>query len=184
MSGRMSAAQQSTRTPRARRALHRATGFVVAVAIYLVMVGSFGAWALAQGVLFAALAGVLSGGLAAPHAGRGGSGPRLLRQLPDLLVRQVLLGSWRVARVAAGLRPIPRGGRVTVPLRAALDAETIALALLETLSPGTYLLDVDAERRQLVFHVFDLDEREDLQRRQARLLHGEEAGAPRPGGDA
>ena len=187
MTGRRNAAPDvAGGTPRWLRGVRSAPGLAAAVVIYLVMVGSSGAWAIAQGAVFGAFALALSAGF-----GEGAAGPRwssarrlrLLRELPDLLVRQVLLGSWRVARVAAGLAPIPRGGRVTVPLRAPPDSTTLALALLETLSPGTYLVDVDEERCELVFHVFDLDEREDLQRRQARLLDGD-AGAHPGGADA
>jgi multicomponent Na+:H+ antiporter subunit E len=143
--------------------------------VYLVMVGRLDVPSLLQGLAAsaAALALARAGGDGPAH--RGSPWP-LLRALPDLAVRQVAAGSWKVALAAAGLRPQPEPARVEVPLPGRPRVSPAALAVLETLSPGTFLIDLDEERGVMVFHLFDAADAPGLRRRHAELLALEEAG--------
>lgn len=143
-------------------------------AIYLVMVASVHPWAVVQGLAIAAAAAALAGGHGELPRGAEPQRWRLLAKLPNLLARQVLTGSYRVARVALGLEPVPRGTWVELPYGERPRVAPAALAIFETWSPGSYLVDVDSERRVLIFHVFDADDADDLRRRHSELLGTDE----------
>lgn len=163
--------------PPAGRALVRwALSVLGSTVLYLVLVARLDVASVVQGLV------VSAGAVALVRAGgrRGErSGHRLLPLLPwvpVLAVREVLKGSWKVATAAAGLRPQPRGAVVEVPLGDRPAVNPAALAILETLSPGTYLIDTDRERGVMIYHLFDAADAPEMRRRQARLLGAEEDG--------
>jgi multisubunit Na+/H+ antiporter MnhE subunit len=87
--------------------------------------------------------------------------PRLgarLVALPGLVwavLRDITVGTWQVAAVVVGLRPLERPGIVVVPFGERSDAAALVGGFVATLAPGEYLVDVDWERRLLVMHVLD-----------------------------
>jgi multisubunit Na+/H+ antiporter MnhE subunit len=154
-------------------------------ALYVVLLARWDAWTCLQGLGAGLLACWVSGSAAGKAEGSGGAAPRRLPVAPWRLVRhlpgvawQVLAGGWRVALVAVGLRPLPRGGLVEVPLAGAPAAmDPVVAALLETLSPGAFLVELDEQRQVVVFHAFDLNDAAELRRRHLRFLGLDRTGA-------
>lgn len=144
-------------------------------ALYLAMVGSVAPWAVVQGLLAAWVALLVARPLLAPaHAEKTWSWAYLAR----LLVRsgrEVVRGSWTVGLVAAGLRPVPRPAWIEVPVGERSPAHPDVVALLETFSPGSYLVEHDEERGVMLFHVFDAADAERLRRSLLDALDGEES---------
>lgn len=68
---------------------------------------------------------------------------------------QIVLGTWQVALIVAGLRRLTRPGIVAVPFgeRSANGVAISALAI--TLSPGELYVDTDEEREAMLIHVLD-----------------------------
>ncbi len=141
--------------------------------VYLVVLGRVDAWSLLQGVLLSAAALVLTRRTRERVTSARGVW-RLAKALPSLVVGQVLLGSWRVALCAAGLRTLPTPAVVAVPVGAEPAVSPAMLALLETLGPGSYLIDVDEREGVMHIHLFDEREADELRQRHAELLGGDE----------
>ena len=90
------------------------------------------------------------------------------RNPPSLLVRVVAFpvllgallvdmtkGSWDVSLRVLHLRPLQSPGIVVVPIGDRSPRGVAVTGLLIGLSPGTVLLDVDEQRRVMLFHVID-----------------------------
>lgn len=161
-----------------KRLAWRGAAIVAGAVLYLAVVGSAGAWAVVQGLVVAAGALAVSRPQLAPL--RAGSW-RHLGRVAVRSARDVLAGSWKVGLTAAGLRPLPRPEWVEIPVADPAPAHPGALALLETFSPGTYLVEHDEERGVMLFHVFDTADAEALRRQLVPALGG---GAGGPGGAA
>jgi multicomponent Na+:H+ antiporter subunit E len=67
----------------------------------------------------------------------------------------ITVGTWRVAAVVLGIRPLTHPGIVLVPLEDRSEMGTVVSAFAATLAPGEYLVDIDWERRQMLMHVLD-----------------------------
>ncbi len=80
----------------------------------------------------------------------------------------VVAGTWDVALRVLHLRPVDAPGFVRVPIGERSERGVAVSALTSTLSPGSVLVDVDWERRELLLHVIDASDpdaiRADLQR--------------------
>ena len=74
-------------------------------------------------------------------------------RLAGQVLADVAGGTWRVAGMSTGLvdRPVP--GLVEVPFGDRSPRGAAVHGLLLTLSPGTLLVDIDEDRRILLFHV-------------------------------
>jgi multicomponent Na+:H+ antiporter subunit E len=77
---------------------------------------------------------------------------------------QLVLSNLRVAYDIVTPRHHMRPGVVAIPLDARTDAETITLANLITLTPGTLSLDVSPDHRVLYIHAMYIDDLETLRR--------------------
>ena len=71
------------------------------------------------------------------------------------VVRDVYTGTWRVALIVLGLQPLRAPGIVRVPIGDRSPTGVAVSSLVETLSPGSVLIDVDWEERVLYLHVID-----------------------------
>lgn len=71
------------------------------------------------------------------------------------VVREIVLGTWQVALVVVGIRPVVRPGIVAVPIGDRTPNGVAATALAITLSPGEVFVDVDWERDVMLIHVID-----------------------------
>jgi multicomponent Na+:H+ antiporter subunit E len=126
--------------------------------VYLLALGSAHPLDLALGlVLAAALSYGLRGRLQRPQ----GEGPPLAARvaaaplLLAALLAEVARGTWDVALRVLGLRPVEHPGIVLVPIGDRSELGVAVTGLLVGLSPGSLLLDVDTERRAMLFHVID-----------------------------
>jgi len=131
---------------------------LVLAAVYALTLGSFAPWDVALGVLLGAVlvAAARRAGLVARSGGPGLPG-RLLRSplLAAAVFRDMTVGTWQVASVVLGIRPLRRPGIVAIPIGERSDAGALVTAFLSTLSPGEFLVEIDWEKRVLLFHVLD-----------------------------
>ena len=87
--------------------------------------------------------------------------PSLLRRMiafvpfAGAVILDIITGTWAVILVVLGLRPLRRPGIVAVPLGARTPLGVAVSAMATTLSPGSYLIDVDWERRVMLLHMLD-----------------------------
>jgi len=133
-------------------------------AIYLAVLTSLQPWDAAIGL---ALAGLM---LFATRAFRDESRPerrpftlrRAAAFVPFALAvaADMARGAWDVAMVVLGLRPPGEAGIVRVPLLDRSEQGVVVSAIALTLSPGSVLLDIDEERRELVIHAIDASDPE------------------------
>ena len=130
----------------------------VLTVVYLLSLGSVDPLDAAEGLVLAtALSLGLRGRLERPQ----GTGPSLAvrvaafpRLLGGLLV-EVLRGTWDVALRVLGLRPVEGSGIVLIPIGERTELGVAVTGLLAGLSPGSMLVEVDAEHRAMLFHVID-----------------------------
>jgi multisubunit Na+/H+ antiporter MnhE subunit len=78
------------------------------------------------------------------------------------VVREVVVGTWEVALVTLHLRPLERPGIVAVPIGERTLTGIAVTALVMTLSPGEFLVEVDWERRVMLMHVIDAGDPEEV----------------------
>ncbi|MBI3969365.1 MAG: Na+/H+ antiporter subunit E [Chloroflexi bacterium] len=71
------------------------------------------------------------------------------------VLRDIAAGTWQVALVVLHIRALPRTGIIAVPIEERTPTGVAVTSLVTTLSPGTFLVDVDWERRVMLFHVLD-----------------------------
>lgn len=136
----------------------RVLGVVLLAAVYLLVLGSVDPWDVAFGLLLAA--GLLVALRRRPGAPAGHDGPLLPRlvALPALVGRllvDVVDGTWEVGLRVLHLRPLEAPGIVAVPVGDRSPLGVAVTGLLVGLSPGSVLLEVDRDRRLMLFHVID-----------------------------
>lgn len=82
-------------------------------------------------------------------------------------VWNIVTGSWAVARIVLGIRPLEHPGIVVVPLGDRTPTGVGLSQMLLTMSPGSFLVDVDWDQRTMLIHVIDASDpdkvRDDLQ---------------------
>jgi multisubunit Na+/H+ antiporter MnhE subunit len=83
---------------------------------------------------------------------------RLAVRFPVLclaVLHEITVGTWQMALVVTGLRPLREPGIVAIPVGDRSTAGVAASALLATLSPGEVFVDVDHERQVMLLQVID-----------------------------
>jgi multicomponent Na+:H+ antiporter subunit E len=143
--------------------------------VYALALGSFALADLLTGlcvsglVLLATRRLVFPGGPRSepPLAGRVLSFPRFAAAL----VWEITLGTWQVALVVTGLRPLSRPGIVAVPLGERSETGIAVSALALNLSPGEVLVDVDRERGVMLVHLIDASDPDAVRRRFERFYY-------------
>lgn len=139
---------------------------VLLTIIYAITLGSFAAWDLAIG-------GLLSLGimLAFRRALFNGASIGLLGLLKRsvaffpfaaAILYEVAVGTWTVVLIVLHLRPLVRPGIVAVPIGARSRTGVAVSAMATTLSPGSYLVDVDWRKRLILLHVIDASDPEQV----------------------
>lgn len=68
---------------------------------------------------------------------------------------EVLAGTWRVALLTLGLRPARQPRIVAVPIAGRSQIGIAVSGLVHTLTPSSYLVDVDWERKVILFQILD-----------------------------
>lgn len=81
------------------------------------------------------------------------------------VLADIVTGTWDVALRVLHLRALGRPGIVRVPIGPRSDRGVAISALATTLSPGSVLVDVDWARRDLLVHVVDASDPDDVRRR-------------------
>ena len=128
-------------------------------AIYLAVLTSLQPWDAAIGLALAGL--MLFGTRAFRNESRPERRPFTLRRaaafVPFLLAvaADMARGTWNVALVVPGIRPPGEAGIVRVPFGERSEQGVVVSAIALTLSPGSVLLDIDMERREMVIHAID-----------------------------
>lgn len=85
------------------------------------------------------------------------------------IVRDMLAGTWAVALVVLHLRPLRNPGIVAVPIEGRSHRGVAATALVTSLSPGSYFVDVDWEQGVMLFHFLDASDPDAIRRDLARF---------------
>ena len=80
---------------------------------------------------------------------------------------EVARGTWLVALVMTGRRPLARPGIVCIPVGERTRGGVAATALAVTLSPGEVFVDVDWERDVMLLHVLDASDPDAVRRHHA-----------------
>ncbi len=134
--------------------------------IYALVLASFHPWDLAIGaalsaLLLLALRQFLFGGRLQPLQGLAG---RALAFFPFAVavVWEILVGTWTVALVVLHLRPLSHPGIVAIPIDERTSTGVAVTGLVDTLSPGSVLVDVDWDRSVMLIHVIDASDPEML----------------------
>lgn len=85
------------------------------------------------------------------------------------VVREVVVGTWEVALVTLHLRPLESAGIVAIPIGERTPTGVAVMALVMTLSPGEFLVEVDWERRVMLMHVIDASDPEEVRAEHERF---------------
>jgi len=72
-----------------------------------------------------------------------------------MMGRDVVVGTWDVARVVLGINRTYHPGIIKIPIGDHSERAVGFAGLCLTLSPGSFLLDVDWEERVMLIHVID-----------------------------
>ncbi len=84
-----------------------------------------------------------------------------------MAMREIVMGSITVAAFVLGLRQLEHPGIVAVPIGARTPTGVGMSAMILTMSPGSFLVDVDWDERVMYIHVMDASDpdmvRDDLQ---------------------
>jgi multicomponent Na+:H+ antiporter subunit E len=127
--------------------------------VYLMVLTSSDPWDIFIGVMVSAgLAFAFRGFVA---AGRPQPPGTLLRRFiafwPYMMavIWDILQGAWIVVRIVLRVRPLVHPGIVAVPIEDRTPTGVAVSAIATTLSPGTFLVDVDWERGVMLIHAIE-----------------------------
>lgn len=154
-----------------------ALGVVLLSGVYVLVLGSLNPWDVAAGVLVAVVVLVGFRRFLLGMTGREGAEPRrglagrILRfpAFAAAVGREVVVGTWQVLLIVAGVRSGEYAGIVAVPIGERTELGVAVSSLTATLSPGELLLDVDWERGVMLLHVLDAREPADVVERHQRI---------------
>lgn len=127
---------------------------------YALVLASFDPWDLLLGfALSATLLFLFRGpvlGAASDSEPKNLSG-RLVAFVPFTVVvfRDIVVGTWEVTLVTLHLRRLLNPGIVAVPIGERTSSGVTVSALVTTLSPGAFLVDVDEEKGVMLIHAID-----------------------------
>ncbi len=102
----------------------------------------------------------------------GGGGASFLRRVAAFVpfsfavFWEVIAGTWEVTLVTLHLRPLRSPGIVEVPIEERTPAGVAAWAVITSLAPGTFFVDVDQKRGVVLIHVIDAGDPEAFRRKQ------------------
>ncbi len=103
--------------------------------------------------------------------------PAFLRQIVAFLpfafavLYDILVGTWQVIILVLRLRPLNQPGIVTVPIDERTPAGVAVCTLVTTMSPGSFLVDIDWEKRMMLFHYIDASDPEAVRTMHRNFYH-------------
>jgi multisubunit Na+/H+ antiporter MnhE subunit len=80
------------------------------------------------------------------------------------LLIDILKGTWAVMLITVGIRPLRKPGIVKMPIRGHSPYGVGPVGYFVTLSPGSFLVDVDWEAGEMLVHVIDASDPEAARR--------------------
>jgi multisubunit Na+/H+ antiporter MnhE subunit len=95
----------------------------------------------------------------------------ILRNSPRLLghmLVDILKGTWQVASIILGLRPLSHPGIVKIPMPDIGPAGTAIVSFMVTISPGSFLIDYDWDERVMLVHYVDISDPDQIRADVAR----------------
>lgn len=76
----------------------------------------------------------------------------------------ILKGTWQVVSVTTGIRPLHKPGIIKYPIPTRSSYGVGPVAYFITLSPGSFLVDIDWEENVMLVHVLDASDPDALRR--------------------
>jgi multisubunit Na+/H+ antiporter MnhE subunit len=76
----------------------------------------------------------------------------------------ILKGTWQIVSITLGLRPLAKPGIVKVPITVKSQYGVGPVGYFITLSPGSFLVDLDWEERMMLIHVIDASDPDQIRR--------------------
>ncbi|CAA9566163.1 MAG: hypothetical protein AVDCRST_MAG33-2076 [uncultured Thermomicrobiales bacterium] len=132
---------------------------LISIVTYAAMIGSFDPWDLALAALVAT--GTVYGFRTHLLRGESPSTLVLLRRLVFLVplildvLWEIVRGTWQVLVFSLRLRPMEHPGIVAIPLGERTRFGATMSGFLTTISPGTFLVDIDWKARVMLIHAID-----------------------------
>lgn len=153
--------------------MSRLLAAVLLAAAYVLTLGSLhpldvaAAFAIAVAILYGLRRFLLPGPALEAHelAGRALHLPGFVL----VVLREIVVGTWDVALIVIGVRPLARPGIVAIPVGERSPTGVAVTALAITLSPGEVLVDVDRERGLMLVHAIDASDPDGMRERYARI---------------
>ncbi|QIN79345.1 cation transporter [Rubrobacter marinus] len=141
---------------------------VLLTVVYALVLASFHPWDLAfgavlSGVLLFSFRRFVFDGRPAPLPGLAG---RMLAFWPFALavVGDTIAGTWRVTKVTLGRTPLEKSGIVAVPIGDRTPVGVAVSALVATISPGEFLVEIDWDEGVMLVHTIDASDPEGVRR--------------------
>jgi multisubunit Na+/H+ antiporter MnhE subunit len=75
--------------------------------------------------------------------------------LAGAVVWEILRDTWRVVLLTVGWKPANQPGFIAVPVGERTDRGLMVSCLLHTLTPSTFLIQIDRDRQIMIFRVLD-----------------------------
>lgn len=130
-------------------------------AVYLLTLASLHPWDIAIGFGFSAL--IIFAVRMTWGGSSGGVIPLLSRIFwffPFLfqVAKLMTIGTWNVALMVLHIRPVARLGVVAIPIGDRTPQGVAVTSLVDTLSPGSVLVDIDWEEGVMLFHILEDNE--------------------------
>ena len=85
------------------------------------------------------------------------------------IVADIVTGTWDVALRVVHVRRVEQPGVVRIPIGDRTEHGVAVSALATTLSPGSVLIDVDWDRREMLLHVIDASDPEGVRAKLQRF---------------
>jgi multisubunit Na+/H+ antiporter MnhE subunit len=92
---------------------------------------------------------------------------RVILTVPLLLwylVIDILKGTYQIVTITLGLRPLAKPGIVKVPITVKSHYGVGPVGYFVTLSPGSFLVDLDWDERMMLIHVIDASDPDQVRR--------------------
>jgi multisubunit Na+/H+ antiporter MnhE subunit len=130
--------------------------------VYLFTLASFALWDIAIGAVLAIAVTWLFRGFAPardsdPRSDAPSFATRLIHfpLFCAVVVWDIIKGTWVVSRVVLGFDPLRQPGIVHVPIGERSRLGVVVSSIATTLSPGTFIVDIDWTERVMLIHALD-----------------------------